>query len=89
MKNIILLGSSQKSKQSIFQTKPTSTYRLIYRALDNDGNDSFFSNKTEREEPDKVYGRFLYRRLVLAADCQRYSKHACPFKKDSIIWHDQ
>ncbi|KAH7838698.1 hypothetical protein Vadar_030025 [Vaccinium darrowii] len=69
--------------------------RVLYRALYNDGSDSIFSSKTEGEEPDKVYGLFLCRGDVSAADCQKCINvasqailKACPFKKEAIIWYD-
>ncbi|KAE9461708.1 hypothetical protein C3L33_06383, partial [Rhododendron williamsianum] len=70
--------------------------RILYRQLYNDGSKSIFSNQTEGEEPDKVYGLFLCRGDVSAADCQscidiaseEISKE-CPFKKEAIIWYDQ
>lgn len=70
--------------------------RILYRALYNDGSNSIFSNNTEGEEPDKVYGLFLCRGDVSAADCQSCIDVAtqgilqeCPFKKEAIIWYDQ
>lgn len=74
----------------------SNLHRILYRGLYNAGGDSIFSNKTEGEEPDKVYGLLLCRGDVSATDCQSCIDVAvekilneCPFKKEAIIWYDQ
>ncbi|KAH7836348.1 hypothetical protein Vadar_000205 [Vaccinium darrowii] len=71
-------------------------YRVLFNSLYVDSSNSIFSNRTEGQDPDTVYGLFLCQGNVSAADCQNCIYIAsqtilsrCRFRKEGIIWLNQ
>ncbi|KAL7244083.1 hypothetical protein ACSBR1_016336 [Camellia fascicularis] len=69
--------------------------QLLVRTLYNNGGDSF-SNITQGDDPDKVYGVFLCRGDVQPSICKNCVDVAgvkilreCPFDNEAIIWYDE
>ncbi|KAL7213438.1 hypothetical protein ACSBR2_016044 [Camellia fascicularis] len=70
--------------------------QLLGRTVYNNGSDNNFSNGTEGNDPDKVYGLFLCRGDVQPSICKNCVNVAgvnilgqCQLYKEAIIWYDE
>ncbi|KAL7244089.1 hypothetical protein ACSBR1_016342 [Camellia fascicularis] len=70
--------------------------QLLVRTFYNKSSDNNFSNVTEGNDPDKVYGLFLCRGDVQPSICKNCVNVAseeivrrCPLYKEAIMWYDE